>query len=161
MMSQILFSVTCAMFAATACGGGQPPTAPAALTELSAAPTSIVVAGTRLALSTSLWRDFQPISPPDGKPLVAGLQMRTDDGSPVPGSVRADMVWVVYEGEAWSRVPQEERTRMETAPVYEVVARDGPKWGPNVTVDVIVRLVDGSGRTFLLRAASQPIRATW
>jgi hypothetical protein len=40
------------------------------------------------------------------------------------------------------------------------VAREGPKWGPSVTVDVVVRLTDGR-RAWLLRAADQPIAGTF
>jgi len=70
------------------------------------------------------------------------------------------MVWVFNGGQSWSAVPQQERPRPETSPVYELVARDGPKWGPGISVDVVVRLRSPDG-TFLLRAADQPIRATF
>jgi hypothetical protein len=102
-----------------------------------------------------------PISPPDGKPLVAVLQVRTEDGSEVPANVRAEMVWVLNGADAWSTVPREERSRNETAPVYELVARDGPKWGPGITVDVVVRLRDGGGFESLLRVANRPIQGTF
>jgi hypothetical protein len=38
---------------------------------------------------------------------------------------------------------------------------NGPKWGPNVTVDVIVRLRDSTGHAAHLRARGQTIGATW
>jgi hypothetical protein len=102
-----------------------------------------------------------PISPPDGKPLVAGLQVRTEDGSDVPATVRADMVWVLNGADTWSTLPREERSRQETAPVYELVARDGPKWGPGITVDVVVRLHEAGGRKSLLRVANRLIQGTF
>jgi hypothetical protein len=58
----------------------------------------------------------------------------------------------------WSALPREEQPRHETAPIYELVARDGPKWGPGITGDVVVRLRDQSGQASLLRAAKTPIR---
>lgn len=114
-----------------------------------------------MTLQTSLWRDFMPISPPDGKPLGVVLQVTTEDTVEVPAAVRADLVWVLNGGENWSAVPREERPRSETSPVYELVARDGPKWGPGITVDVVIRLRDADGRTFLLRAPKQDIRGTF
>jgi hypothetical protein len=102
-----------------------------------------------------------PIFPPDGKPLVAVLQIRTDDASPVPSSVNADMVWVMHGDALWSATPREDRTRAETSPVYEVIARDGPKWGPDISVEVVVRLRDPSGRSYLLRAPMQTIAKTF
>lgn len=38
-------------------------------------------------------------------------------------------------------------------PVCETTVRNGPKWGPGVFVDVIVRLTDKEGRHHLLRIA--------
>lgn len=142
------------------CGGGPVAPTPVSPSELAAAPTTVSLSRKSLSLGTYLWRDFQPISPPDGKPLVAVLHVTTDDGTNVPASVRADMVWVLYGTEIWTAVPQE-RPRFETAPVYEAAAHDGPKWGPGVSVDVIIRLRDDSGRALLLRAPDQPIRTTF
>jgi hypothetical protein len=117
--------------------------------------------GKAITFETSLWRDFQPITPPDGKPLVAILRIKTEDGSEVPGTLRADLVWVLNGDQTWSAVPQEERLRPETSPVYELVAREGPKWGPGISVDVVIRLRSPDGRAFLLRAADQSIRGAF
>jgi hypothetical protein len=65
-------------------------------------------------------------------------------------------VWVVFNDAVWSAAAQDERFGTDTSPFYEAVARDGPKWGPGVTVDVVVRVSDGA-RSWLLRAADQPI----
>lgn len=138
---------------------GQSPTAPsgpATPAGLRSAPTSLNLDGRRIVLVTSLWRDFMPISPPDGKPLIAVARVKADDGSPLPGSVRATDLWVVFNEALWHTAPKEERTRSETAPDYEVVARAGPNWGPGVTVDVVLRLTDGN-RAWLLRAGDQQI----
>lgn len=146
---------------AVACAG-QTPTSPSdhqPMSELVSAPTRIVADGKTLTLATSLWRDFMPISPPDGRPLIALLRISTDDGSPVPRSITADTSWVIHDGEVWS-AKVEQRPRAESAPIYEVIARNGPKWGPGVAVDVVVRLVDSQGRAFLLRAPGQTIGAT-
>lgn len=143
-------------------GCSQKPTAPdPAPPDLSAAPSSVTINGKTLTLSASLGRDFMPISPPDGKPLAGVLTVRTADGSAVSADVRADMVWVVHGADTWSVVPREERSRSETAPGYEVVVREGPKWGPGVDVDVIVRLTASNGATYLLSVRKQRIGATF
>lgn len=143
-----------------ACGGSSPIAPSPPPSDLAAAPTRVILAGKSLALDALLWRDFMPISPPDGRPLNAVLQVRTEDGSQVPATVVANMVWVLNGADAWSTVPREERSRNETAPIYELVARDGPKWGPGITVDVVVRLHDQGGRDSLLRVANRPIQGT-
>lgn len=159
----LVFACALVPLAALAGCGADGPTAPGSIpvSELSAAPTTVVVAGKTLTLGSELWRDFQPISPPDGKPLIGALQVTASDGSAVPEGVRADAVWLVMGTEVWLGTPREERPRTETAPVYELVARDGPKWGPGVNVDVVIRLRDGTNRDVLLRAANQPIRGTF
>jgi hypothetical protein len=86
---------------------------------------------------------------------------------------RTGRAWVLHEGDVWEASALEEqdldhpsyqdesgrsRNRPDS-PVFRVVARGGPLWGPNVTVDCVVRLSDGAGRSYLLRADDQPIAA--
>ena len=161
-MIRTFSTFVCVCLALTACGN-QSPTEPArTLTplELRAAPSTIDAGGVRLTLSASLWRDFMPPSPPDGRPLTAIARIQTVDRAPVPATLRATDVWVVRGSDVWRAAFREERPRSDTAPDYEVVARDGPKWGPEVTVDVVLRVTDGR-RDWLLRAADQRIAATW
>jgi hypothetical protein len=153
-------AITCVLLL-SGCGGSTP-TSPSDIpvSELRSAPTRTIADGKSLSIAASLWRDFMPISPPDGRPLGGVLRIATDDGSPVPASVTADTSWVIHNAEVWSTTV-EQRSRAETAPIYELVVRNGPKWGPDVAVDVVVRLRDSAGRVFLLRAAGQRIGATW
>jgi hypothetical protein len=123
------------------------------------APTQVRVDGHDLTLEAYLWRDFQPISPPDGKPLVAVLRVKTADGRPFPAGVTADQVSVVYGDQVWTAPAHQEQPSSHPA-VLAVVARDGPRWGPEVTVDVVVRLRGPGGSEFLLRAPDQRIHRT-
>jgi hypothetical protein len=161
-MHQLSVGIGALMLVLSACSG-QTPTAPASVpaSALAGAPTQVTVSGKTLTLTTNLWRDFMPISPPEGKPLVAALQIRTGDASHVPSEVTADMVWVIHGDALWSATPREDRTRAETSPVYEVIARDGPKWGPGISVEVVVRLRDAAARSYLLRAPKQMIGGTF
>jgi hypothetical protein len=128
--------------------------------ELRDAPASVVVAGQRLVLEADLWRDFMPSSPPDGRPLAAVLRVKVAGGGLPSADVRADHVWVVNGAAVWETTPVEEHPRGSMGPWLEVVARDGPKWGPGVRVDVVVRLRDKSGQAYLLRAADRLIGRT-
>jgi len=128
--------------------------------EVLAAPTRAVVAGQSVHLDTYLWRDFMPVSPPDGKPLIAVARILADSGATVGAAVTADSLWVIADGRAWAARATEEQPRSATGAGFEVVARDGPKWGPGVRVDVVVRLHDGTGGTVYVRAADQLIRRT-
>jgi len=128
--------------------------------ELRATPVRVTLGGQELVLETYLWRDFQPISPPDGKPLIGVLRIKAANGSAVPATTRATAAWVVLGSDVWATAVAEEQPRGTTGDAYEVVIRDGPKWGPGVTADVVVRLRDAGGNTVLLRAADQSIHRT-
>ena len=144
----------------TLLGCERTPVSPSDPSDLRSAPTAIVVGGKTLALRASLSRDFMPISPPDGKPLIAAIRIHATDGSDVPSSIRANSVWVVFNDAVWTATATEERFGTDIAPFYEVVVRDGPKWGPGVNVDVVVRVTEGS-RSWLLRAPDQQIIGTY
>jgi hypothetical protein len=128
--------------------------------ELLAAPLSITVGAQKVALASYLWRDFMPSSPPDGKPLVAIFRLLAVGNGAVPTSLRIDAAWILFGDEVWSATITEERSVSATQSHYEAVARDGPKWGPGVNVDVIVRVRDAQGTAQLLRAPDQPIGRT-
>jgi hypothetical protein len=134
-----------------------PPDVPLAV--LQAAADTVVAGGRRLTLSAFLWRDFMPISPPDGKPLVAVMTISATDTARLPASISCDAVWIIYKQEIWKRWLHSETPGNVKPNQISRTARDGPKWGPNVFVDVIVRVGDPSGQT-LLRAPHQWIGRT-
>ena len=68
-------------------------------------------------------------------------------------------MFITYQGEVWTAAVKQEHPNTEPG-VLEVVARNGPKWGPGVTVDVVVQLRDARGQIYRLRARDQPIRRT-
>lgn len=109
-----------------------------------------------------MWRDFQPISPPDGKPLIAIIYVTATDTAQLPSSLSTDAVWIVYNNKVWkSGFTGEPIAPGELKPHRIVrIARAGPTWGPNVNVDVVVRVYDGKGGTLLLKAPNQRIYRT-
>lgn len=141
-------------------GVSVPPDIP--IGELLAAPDTILVEGKTLYLSTYLWRDFMPISPPDGHPLIAIIYVTATDTAQLPSSISADAVWIVYEQQVWKSWFTNEPIPPDQQRPNRIVklARDGPKWGPGIYVSVIVRVIDSQGGTSLLRAPNQFINRT-
>ena len=137
-----------------------PPDVP--IDQLLASPQTIVVESRQLYLSTFMWRDFMPISPPDGKPLISFIYVTADDTARLPGSISTDAVWMVYNNQVWKSWLSNEPIAPDQLKPNRIVkiARDGPKWGPNVSVDVIVRVYDGKGNSQMLRATNQWIGRT-
>ena len=161
----IALAVTLAV--ATACGGRSEPPAPVGedAAALRQAPTrSAPLAGFTYSLETYLWRDFMPGTDvgSNGRPLIAVAKVAVnDDTAAFPAAVTVDRMWVIDGERVWEAVPREEQPRGGSrVDVVEVVARDGPRWGPGITVDVVVRLRGPGGATVLLRAPAQPIHRT-
>ena len=146
----------------TACAIIEPGDDEPTIDELLAAPLTIDLGGKTLRLTTAMWRDFQPISPPDGKPLIAVFYVMTTDSTEFPAGVRFDHAWVVLERQVWSTgFTGEERPPSEQLSWQQVeVARNGPRFGPGVTAEAVVRVRDADGETCLLRATDQPIERT-
>jgi hypothetical protein len=141
------------------------------INDLRNAPTEVVLAGRSLSLSAYLWRDFMPDSPADGKPMIAVLTVATSDKKPFPSGARTDRAWVLFGEQMWEASELTEQPescedssgrwiKCPDSSVFVSVARDGPKWGPFVFVDVVVRLTDKEGRHHLLRAPKQYVKRT-
>ena len=146
---------------------------PVPLRELRNAPITLAVQDRSLSLSATLWRDFMPSMPPsrDGKPLIAIFKVATAGGKSFPAGVRVDRAWVFFGEQLWEPSQLEEQDAAEPSyrnksgayanraesPVFNLVARGGPKWRPGVEVDVVVQLIDKDGQHYLLRTAKQGI----
>lgn len=158
MSRRSLLSPLLALALAACSGRGDHPLGPAVPGDPAGISERVEVEGVPLILETYLWRDFMPIAPPDGQPLVAILRVRAADGSPLPAGLAIPSASVYYQGWQWASAPQESPA---TGPsLLEAVARGGPKWGPGVTVDVVVRLARGGSPPVSLRASNQFIHRT-
>ncbi len=141
--------------------GAAAPTTPGQidLRVLAAAPVRAFVGGKMVRLETYLWRNFMLPLPPEGRPLIGVLTVKTADGSALPADLAVEAVWIVRGDEIWTAPSLEQRPRAEPPRGREIVVRGGPKWKPGIAVDAIVRIRDGAGRTILLRAPKQKLRA--
>jgi hypothetical protein len=92
-------------------------------------------------LDAYLWRDFMPISPPNGKPLISINWLIRTDSSVIPDNVELKQQYVIYGDSIWIANYDNETQK---TPDYkkEKVSRNGPKWGPEVYVDVIAKITD-------------------
>ena len=130
------------------------------LQTLQAAPERIEINGTEYTLETYLQRDFMPICPPDGRPLVALVKVKAPGETAISSRIDATRLWVVKGIEIW----ETEITSLEGSTVgdtLEKVGRDGRKWEPGISVDVVVRIIDlKSGKSYLLKASNQAIQRT-
>ncbi len=124
-----------------------------------AAPERVEIDGCEYTLTANAWRDFQPVAPPNGQPLAVAVWVNvTGSLSSMPQGAFIDRVWVLNGKEQWSAEPERPSERGLTMSLSAVI-RGGPKWGPGIAVDVVVRLKQGK-QTWFVRAAGVPIKRT-
>jgi hypothetical protein len=127
---------------------------------LNASTEQLTIDGNTLELHAYLWRDFMPISPPDGKDLVSINWLMDVDSVNIPASIQLLEQYVINGDSLW-RDSYTDEIR-ETEPyILERVSRNGPKWGPNIEITVVAKIIDTHTNTehFLIRE-NQPILRT-
>jgi hypothetical protein len=98
-----------------------------------------------------LWRDFMPISPPNGKTLISINWLIRADSSAIPDNIELKQQYVVYGDSLWI-ADYENETHQTPEYKQEKISRNGPKWGPFVYVDVIAKITDTkTNRDFYLK----------
>ncbi len=137
-------------------GGLSGPSIP--LSDLLSAPEKVVIDGREYDLDAFLWRDFMPISPPDGHLLAAVITVTATDSLELPPGLDANRLWVIDGNKVWETEFSDWRNRPRPYQLKKSVG-GGPKWGPEIFVDVVVRLVQGD-RTYLIKAPDQRIGRT-
>ena len=87
-------------------------------------PDSIVLGGHKFTLETYMWRDFMPISPPGGKPLIATVTLASKGHEMEAPKVTWEALELWQDGKCvWKTELQSEGRRGS--------ARGGPKPGPS------------------------------
>lgn len=158
MNARSLLAAVLGLALAASAGCGDKPLAPTIPVDPPAAPGRIVLAGIPLTLDTYLWRDFMPISPPDGRPMTARFRVHSADGSPLPAGLTIESASVYYRHARWLSFP--ERVVTNDSTLADAVSRGGPKWGPGVTVDVVITVSLGGRQQAMLSARDQLVRRT-
>jgi hypothetical protein len=137
---------------------------PFTLEKLLSAPEQIQIDSRSYRLEASLWRDFMPSCPPDGKPLTALILVTAIDQLPFPANVDADKLWIINGQQVWETEFSDEEIVQDPNRRHQLekVARDGPKWGPDIYVEVVVKVKNyNNSNSYLLRASNQYIGATY
>jgi len=158
-----LITASVVMLLAWGCSRSSSPTEPGvplipAPADVRSAPATVSVDGATLQLTTSLWRDFMPMAPPDGQPLAAILRVTDLKGGKLPSGLDAQAAWVIVGNMAWYFVPAPSGTPSQT--VLEFRGGDGPRWSPGTKADVVIELRDLTGASYRIQARQQVIART-
>jgi hypothetical protein len=125
--------------------------------ELRLSQETIQTDANTLALQTYLWRDFMPISPADGKPLISINKLSDIDSAAVSSGIQMVKQHVINDDLVWTANYSE--VSNADSLIWEGVSREGPKWGPDIMVDVVCEFVF-QGTTYRIIARNQEIIAT-
>ena len=107
------------------------------LDELLAAPEKIEIDSREYVLDAGLGRDGV------GSLLYASTYIIAVDSQPFPSSLDADSMYVINEGDVWAvALIDGEPPPEENYKIRKHAKDEGPEWGPDIYVDVVVRLVD-------------------
>ncbi|MDA9898308.1 hypothetical protein N9D69_01915 [Flavobacteriales bacterium] len=105
---------------------------------------TLIIESNKLVLDAYLWRDFMPISPPDGKTMISINWLRDIDSTEILDNIGLIEQYVIYNDSIW--IAEYENETSTTQPDYKIKkrSREGPKWGPNICVDVISKICDSN-----------------
>jgi len=121
---------------------------------------TLEIGAQRYILDAYLWRDFMPISPPDGKPLLSINWLIDIDSIVIPAQIDLKEQYVIYNDSIWIS-GYEDETRSTPPYKIEKISRNGPKWGPNIYIDIISKIHDSNTNTdYYLKAEDIYINRT-
>ena len=96
----------------------------------------------KLVLEAYLWRDFMPgPSDADGSSLLAVNRLVSLDSTNLPANIDLVKQYVIHNDSVWVADYEDEP---RSSPDYKIekISRDGPKWGPQIYVDVVSKIQD-------------------
>ncbi len=106
-----------------------------------------------------LWRDFMPISPPDGKPLAVVVEVEAKDKESFPKHFEANQLWIFNGDEKWEATVSDVKAAESNS--IELSAGGGPKWKIGAKVDVVIKIEDKKSKEYILiRIPDQEIQKT-
>jgi ATP sulfurylase len=111
-----------------------------------------------LKVESDIWRDFMPPSDSSGRALTARVLLSERNQRTLDNSLQLEKIYLINKTELWSK----SFDTFDNSSPYQVTgtARNGPKWGPNITVDLICEF-SFKGESYRLLAKDQEIFATY
>lgn len=125
--------------------------------ELRSSSESITIGNNNLILTTCLWRDFMPSTEENGSKMICINKLMEVDSIPILTTINLKKQYVIKGNEIWAADYHEIKKNFDF--IIEGVVVDGPKWGPNIEVDVVCEF-DNAGTTHRILAKSQLINRT-
>ncbi|HZH86281.1 MAG TPA: hypothetical protein VFD77_03120 [Brumimicrobium sp.] len=127
------------------------------ITVLKASPESIVIGSDSLVLKTYIWRDFMPIAEENGSPMFCINFLTDKDSLNIEQSIILKKQYVINGEKVWTSDYTE--VKDPSSFYMEGYISGGPKWGPDIYVDVVCEF-KYLGSTYRILAKAQEIEMT-
>lgn len=122
---------------------------------------TLIIDSNRFVLDAYLWRDFMPISPPGGKPMISINWLIDIDSTEIPDNIDLIEQYVIYNDSIWICTYEDEPRPAQPDYMIEKICREGPKWDTGIYVDVISKVHDySSDRDYYIRIKSVYVERT-
>ena len=105
---------------------------------------TLTIESNSLVLNAYLWRDFQPSSPTNGKPMISINWLIDINSVKVPDNINMVKQYVIYRDSIWISDYENEMSPNQLDYKTEKISRNGPEWGPKIYVDVISQVYDSN-----------------
>lgn len=122
--------------------------------------TLIIESGSYI-LDAYIWRDFQPISPLNGKPMFSINWLINIDSVKIPDNLDLIKQFVINKDSIW--ISDYKNDTRPIQPLYKIekYSNSGPKWGPNIYVDVIAQIYDSqTDKVYFLKCKNKFVSRT-
>jgi hypothetical protein len=108
---------------------------------------TVKIGSNTFVLDAYLWRDFMPVSPENGKPMISINWLVDKNSVKIPDNITMVKQYVIYNDEIWI-ADYEDEAPAPSLPEYKLerISRNGPEWGPKVYVDVISQIHDSKNK---------------
>ncbi len=121
---------------------------------------SLKIGSNVFILEAYLWRDFQPISPPEGRPMIASnslIEVNTDN---IPQNIDLVKQYVIKDESVW-KADYDDSSPHSPGFKIEKISRDGPKWEPGTKVIIVCKVTDkDAGVDYFIRKDDVEIKRT-
>lgn len=125
--------------------------------SLRASPAGVQIDSDSLLLTTDVWRDFMPEIGKNGSGLYCANQLIYKDSLPIPSGLKLKNQYVINGNQIWTN--QHPEISNEEPFTIRGVISDGPRWGPDIFVDVVCEF-EIENKTYRIIAKQQKIDAT-
>ncbi|MHA1200215.1 MAG: hypothetical protein ACTSQF_12890 [Candidatus Heimdallarchaeaceae archaeon] len=124
---------------------------------------TISIAGLNFSFENFLWRDFMPGFPsePNGSCLLAAIYLKAINADEFPiENFTSERMWVFYQNETWETELELQEVGYPTPNSICLRADGGPKWGPNVYVNITLEIIYQGCTNYYISAFNQVIWKT-